>query len=194
MRRDPPRDLISKVSRLKISTRFCDLVWLRMGCNLQRGFMPGHSRLKFLTRICHLSLDTDAANTQRDYMLSISRLNFWYAFWVQIRMRCEPRRNFCDPWRDSLRRLSILKLSLRLYNFGLDPDAVRPTARLCDPWRNSLSRLLRPSCSSTQYYRNTRLSRLKCSEQHCISSLNPNAALLKPKFMFNFSRLTFLMR
>ena len=77
-----------------------------------------------------------------------------------------------DPWRDSsphypdlMSRLSRLKLSARLCNLGLNPDAARPLWRLM-----------------------SRLSRLKLSARLCNLGLNPDAARPLARLMSTLSR------
>ena len=56
---------------------------------------------------------------------------------------CGPRRDSCPDFPDLMSRLSRLKLSARLCNLGLNPEAARPLARL-------MSRLSRLSVQTLQ--------------------------------------------
>ena len=63
--------------------------------------------------------DLPDSNSRRDY-----------ANWVYIRMRREPWRDSCPNFPDLMSRLSRLKISARLCNLGLNPDAAQRLARL----------------------------------------------------------------
>ena len=84
-----------------------------------------------------------------------------------------------DPWRDScpdfpdlLSRLSRLKLSARLCNFGLNPDAAQYLARLCPDFPDFMSRL----------------SRMNLSVRLCNLNSNPNAARALARLVSRLSK------
>ena len=161
MRRDTWRnscpdfpDLMSRLSQLKLLARICNLGLKpdagrpvgrfmsrfsrpydktfrspTLGANVQFGPKCGCSATRGATH------DQTFQTSCPDFPDSNSRQES--AIWVQIRMRRDPWRDFCPNFSDLFTRLSRLKLSARLCNLGLNPDAARPLARL-------LSRLSRP--------------------------------------------------
>ena len=101
----------------------------------------GHGALSRLSR-----LNVQSYASKLWYVQTSATLVQLFATWVQIIQTLHPDfpdsnfqldyafcvwiRNRCDTLRDFMSRLSILKLLARLFYAGLDPDAVRHTARL----------------------------------------------------------------
>ena len=131
MRRDPWRvsfpdfpDLMTRFSRLKLSSRLCNF-----GLNPDRArplawFMSRNSR-----PFCPDFLES---NSRRDY-----------AIWVKTAMRRDPWHDSCPDYPEFMSRLSRLKFSARICSLELNPDAARPLARLS-------SRFFRPNVQTFQ--------------------------------------------
>ena len=151
MRRDPWRDscpdfpdLMSRLSRLKLSALLCNLglnpdaarplarLMSRLsrpyvqtfhtqtlGATMQFGSKSGYGATLGATNVQTFQFLWPDSNFRRDY-----------AVWVWIEMRRDPWRDSCPDFPDLMSRLSILKPSARLCSLGLNPDAARPLARL----------------------------------------------------------------
>ena len=116
MRHDPWRDscpdfpdVMSRLSRLKLLARMCNLgpnpdaarPW-RDSCPHFPDLMSRLSRLEHSAQVCNLGLNLDAAR---------------------------PFADFCPDFSDLMTRHSRLKLSARLCNLSVNPNAARPLAR-----------------------------------------------------------------
>ena len=160
MRRDPWRDscpdfpnLMSRLSRLELLARICNLspnpnaarpVGLFMsrrsrpydktfntqtlGANVQFGSKSG----------CSATLARLISTLSRSYVQTFPTQTLGVILQFASKSGCGATLGgFCPDFSDLMTRLSGLKLSARLCNLGLNPEAARPLARF-------LSRLLRP--------------------------------------------------
>ena len=150
MRRDPWHDscpdcpeLMCRLSRLELLARICNLSVNRDAARPVRRFMSRLSRPYDKT----FNTQTLGANGQfgsksgcsATLMRLISTLSrsFVQTFPTRTLGAAQPLADFCPDFSDLMTRFSGLKLSARLCNLGLNPEAARPLARF-------LSRLFRP--------------------------------------------------
>ena len=160
MRRDPWRDscpdfpdLMSRLSRLELLARICNLSLNPDAARPVGRFMSRLSRPYDKT----FNTQTLGANVQfgsksgcsATLARLMSRLSRSYVQTFPLEHSAQicnlglnldaarPLADFCPDFSDLMTRLSGLKLSARLCNLGLNPEAARPLARF-------LSRLLRP--------------------------------------------------
>ena len=118
-------------------------------------------------------------------------------------MRRDPWRDFCPDFSDFMTRLSRLKLSARLCNLGLNPDAARPLTRFLSRLSRSYDKTFQNQALGANLHflglkleaeqplvrLMSRHSRLKLLARICKLGLNQDAALPLARLLARFSRL-----
>ena len=170
-------DLKFRLSRLKFSARLCNLGLNPDAARPLARFMSRLSRpyvhtfqtqtlaatMQFEFKFgCGATLGMNQIQTFQtlspDFPDSICRRD--YAIWVQFRIRRSPWHDSNPDFPDFKLSISRLKLSARLCNLGLNPDARDPLHESCPEFQDLISIL----------------SRLKLSARQCNLNLNSDAA------------------